>query len=95
MIDVVYKHHAVVYVYVFLMLCINLRLVGLNIYFYDAFFSYKNGSKKGYIEMRYYFYYEINMKCAQFVNYSTTKDNSFLSFKGSVNYAYFRRVRRF
>ena len=38
MIDVVYKHHAVVYVQVFLMLWINLRLVGLNIYFYDVFF---------------------------------------------------------
>ena len=39
MFDAVYKHHAVVFVLAFLKLIISLRLVGLNIYFYDVFFE--------------------------------------------------------
>ena len=37
MFDVVYKHHAVMCISI-LILHINLRLVDLNIYFYDVFF---------------------------------------------------------
>ena len=37
MFDVVYNHHAVVCISIFMMY-ISLRLVGLNIYFYDVFF---------------------------------------------------------
>ena len=39
MFDGVYKHHAVVFVLAFLKLIISLRLVGLNIYFYDVSFE--------------------------------------------------------
>ena len=38
------------------MLRISLRLAGLNIYFYDVFFSLKIGSKKGCMEMVENFY---------------------------------------
>ena len=59
MFDVVYKHHAVLCISIF-MLRINLRLVGLNIYFYDVFVNYKMGSKKGYMERKENFYYGIH-----------------------------------
>ena len=45
MIDVVYKHYAVVCISIF-MLRITLRLVGLNICM-TSFFNYKMGSKRG------------------------------------------------
>ena len=48
--DNVYKHHAVICISI-LILRISLRLVDLNIYFYDASFIHKKNSKKGYIEM--------------------------------------------
>ena len=48
--DNVYKHHAVICISI-LILRISLRLVDLNIYFYDVFFIRKKNSKKGYIEM--------------------------------------------
>ena len=62
MFEAVYKHHAVVCISI-LMLHINLRLVDLNIYFYDVFFNYKMGSEKGYIERGGFFYCKIHMKC--------------------------------
>ena len=40
----VYKHFDVMCISVFNVMY-KLRLVGLNIYFYDVFFSYKMGSK--------------------------------------------------
>ena len=48
--DNVYKHHAVICISI-LILRIGLRLIDLNIYFYDVFFICKKISKKGYIEM--------------------------------------------
>ena len=48
--DNVYKHHAVICISI-LILRISLRLVGLNIYFYDIFFICKKSFKKGYIEI--------------------------------------------
>ena len=48
--DNVYKHHAVICISI-LILRISLRLVDLNIYFYDVFFIRKKNSKKGYIEI--------------------------------------------
>ena len=51
MFDAVYKHQAVVFA--FLMLRMSLRLVGLNIYFYDVFFNYER-----------VYYNEIHIKCA-------------------------------
>ena len=50
------------------MLRIGLKLVGLNICFYDVFFNYKMGSKKEYIEMKDYFYYGIDMICPKSVH---------------------------
>ena len=45
------------------MLRISLRLVGLNIYFYDVFFFYyKMSSKKWYMEMEGFFYFGIVIK---------------------------------
>ena len=43
-------------------LMLRIRLVGLNIYFYDVFFNYKKGSKKGYMERKENFYFEIVRK---------------------------------
>ena len=48
--DNVYKHHAVICISI-LILRISLRLVDLNIYFYDVFFICKKSFKKGDIEM--------------------------------------------
>ena len=45
-----YKHHAIICISI-LILRIGLRLVDLNIYFYDVFFIRKKNSKKGYIKM--------------------------------------------
>ena len=59
MFDAVYKHHAVMCISI-LILHINLRLVDLNIYFYDVFFNYKMGSKKGYMERGENFYHGID-----------------------------------
>ena len=46
----------------FLIFCISLRSVGLNIYFCDTFFKYKKMAKKGYREMTIYFYYMIHVR---------------------------------
>ena len=48
--DNVYKHHTVICMRI-LILCISLRLVDLNIYFYDVFFYLQKEFKKGYIEI--------------------------------------------
>ena len=52
------------------MLRISLRLVGLNIYFYDVFFNYKMGSKKGYMEMEGFFYYGANIKRPRSIHFT-------------------------
>ena len=57
------------------MLCVSLRLVGVNIYFYDVFLIIKRvqkGFKMGYIEMRGFFYCEIHMKVHQIGYFYTT-----------------------
>ena len=46
MFDNVYKHHTVICIST-LILRISLRLVDLNIYFYDVFFICKKSLKKG------------------------------------------------
>ena len=43
-------------------LMLRIRLVGLNIYFYDVFFNYKKGSKKGYMEREENFCFEVVRK---------------------------------
>ena len=56
----------------FLMLCISLRLVGLNIYFYNIFFLTIKMVQKGYIEMMGFFYCEIVLKVRQTNLFYTT-----------------------
>ena len=48
--DNVYKCHAVICISI-LILPISLRLVDLNIFFYDVFFICKKNSKKRFIEL--------------------------------------------
>ena len=54
------------------MLRISLRLVGLNIYFYDVFFLFEKGFKKGYIEIMGFFYCEMHIKVRQTYRFYTT-----------------------
>ena len=58
----------------------KLRLVGQNIYFCVVFFLaikwVQNGFKKGYIEMRVYFYIEMILKCARMVTFILLEPSS-------------------